>query len=334
MIKRNEYRKRLKNAQKSLETDAFLVTKQSNVKYLTGADSGKLLLTKDDAKFWLKQVYFGMAKESPVKPIEPEEGAVSGAMKAYKKTAVDDMSLSAFESVCKKLPRKPVLSDTVEKQRAVKSEEELKLLIKSANMGKKAIAYAEEVIKPGVSEFEATAKIEGFIREQGSEYPPFGSGLLCLGGPNAGYPHKPPSSRKFRESDLVVVDLGAVHEGYYSDMTRTFRLGKVPEKHLKIADFIDGLEKECISMIKPGVEIKSVFDYANEAIKAKGYKFAHLLGHGVGLDIHEKPSLGPKDEDVFEKNMVVTAEPGIYAKGFGCRSEDTIIVGKKNRVIT
>lgn len=133
----------------------------------------------------------------------------------------------------------------------------------------------------------------------------------------------------------MIIDLGAVVDGYHSDMTRTFKVGKVDKKKAELVTFVDRLKEDAIDKIKSDGKISEIHNFINKAIEKKGYKFAHLSGHGVGLEIHEKPSIGPDEKEVFKSGMVFTIEPGIYTTKYGARSEDTIaLVGKKVRVLT
>ena len=149
------------------------------------------------------------------------------------------------------------------------------------------------------------------------------------------FPSKLEGYIRFQEGDMLVLDLGAVYKGYHSDMTRTIRVGKVSEDKDKLVRLVQRLKVDAIDMIEVGGKISDIHKWIESEMEKKGFKFAHLSGHGVGLEIHEKPSLGPDGDEVFQNGMVFTVEPGIYTTKYGARSEDTIALVKgKKKILT
>jgi Xaa-Pro aminopeptidase len=336
---KSEFEERVKKLQTSLEEqklDAIIIGAGCNVRYLSGADTGRILISQDHAIHWARELYTPLLEESPLERREPESKCVREFVTSnkFKAVGIDEILLSGYQSLDPLYQRVLKPSDAVEQLRKIKSEREIEVLKKSAQIARKGMDYAESKEIKGMTEQQLTAEIEYEIRRNGSEATPFGGGLLCLSGPNAGYPHKPPTDRKIRDGDTVVIDLGAVFEGYHSDMTRTFRIGKLDPKEDELCDFIDWLKLEAIDRIDLGESIAEMHKFVESEIEKKGYVFHHLTGHGVGLEIHELPGVSPDEKDVFTEGMVLTIEPGIYYNGFGTRSEDTIVVGKKIEVIT
>jgi len=338
MFSKSDYRRRLRSAQSKLgELDALLVLKDENMRYFTGVESGRLLIWGDGAKFYLNPVYNSLALRSPVQPTEHKKDIVKEFVlsKRFKRVGVDDISLGSYKAMDPKLRKRIRASDICENLRKIKSKGELRLLSRASKIAAETMRAVEESQIIGMSEFALVGAIECEIRSRGSERPPFSNGMLCMSGPNSAYPHAPVTSRRIREGDLVIIDLGAVCEGYHSDMTRTLMAGAVPKEKFNLVGFVDWLKEEAIDRIEVGGKISTIHDYINKEIEKKGYKFAHVSGHGVGLEIHERPSVGPTEKDVFENGMVFTIEPGIYAKRYGTRSEDTIaIVNGKKKVLT
>lgn len=334
-----EYGRRLKNLQGRLESekmDAFLVITEKNLRYLLGFDSGRVLVTRDSALCWAKESYWDMIQSKGVELRVYEKDAVSDYVNSegYKSVGVEDLTSSALDGLREKLKcgLKPTMM--VEDMRKTKSRAEIELLEKSAAIAKKGMKKAEDVVGPGVSELEAAAEIEYAIRKAGSMECPFGTGILCCSGPNSRYPHAPLTNRRMRSGDLVVVDLGAVFDFYNSDMTRTFALGRASKEQERLLGVVKNLEEECIARIKVGEPISTLYNFSEEKIKETGNQPSHMLGHGVGLEIHEKPSVGPDEKDVFQEGMVLTIEPGVYTKEFGARFEDTLVVEKRVRRLT
>ncbi len=333
-----ERRERLKSAQRQLgELDALLVRSGSNLRYFTGVDSGRLLIWRGGAVFWLKEVYFGRSSGSPIKPRRYSENCIEDFVSSqeFGKVGVDGISLSGYRGLRPSLRKVLRPSDVCEQLRKLKSRAEIKVLSRAGEIAADAMRALDQSRLPGMTELELSGLIEHSLRDAGSERPPFSEGMLCLSGPNARYPHAPSSDRKIREGDLVVLDLGAVCDGYHSDMTRTLGIGKVPEEAASAADFIDELKDRAIEGVETGGSISELHGFIKSEIEGEGHQLVHLSGHGVGLDIHEKPSVGPDEDDAFQNGMVFTIEPGIYTEKFGARSEDTVaLLNGKARVLT
>jgi len=338
---KSEFKERVEKVRKALSKenlDAFLAGNDENVRYLSGVDTGRVLITSDEAIHWLAPVYSDMTA-GVLEERERKKDAIKDFLKEKKFKAVgtDDLPYSAYKEL--KPPLKKLLKpvELLEGLRKIKSKKELEALEKSADIAKKGMAVATGQDITGMTEQQLTADIEYEIRKSGSESAPFGKGLLCLSGPNARHPHAFETDRVIKDGDCVVVDLGAVFEGYFSDMTHTIRVGNVASEKADLCDFIDDLKERAISQIKLGKKISELHNFCEEEIKKKGYEFLHLAGHGVGLQIHEAPHVSPDEEDVVQGGMAFTIEPGIYTTkfgGFGCRSEDTIIFEKKAKIIT
>ncbi len=222
---------------------------------------------------------------------------------------------------------KLVSTDVLRRVRTVKSAYEIEQLKKAAEIARLGMEEAYQVIHGGVREIDAVAEIEAQIRKLGSEEPPFGGGALLSSGKNSANIHALSGNKKIKKNSLVVVDLGAKINGYYSDMTRTIKLGKLKKRDEKIFDFVRELELRAIGRVKEGMKAKEIHDFVEKEIQKRGYKFYHNTGHGIGLEVHELPNLGPDSEDVIQEGMVFTIEPGIYLPGkFGVRFEDTILL--------
>ena len=157
--------------------------------------------------------------------------------------------------------------------------------------------------------------------------------LIIAGGPNGSLPHAQVTNRKFSNGDLIVVDLTLRYNGYVSDSTRTFGLGKISSKAKEVYEIVKESQKLGLRTVKPNIRCKKVDDVCREYIKKENYEkyFIHSTGHGIGLEVHELPSIGPNSKTKLQKNMAITVEPGIYLdKKFGVRIEDSLIV-KENR---
>lgn len=239
----------------------------------------------------------------------------------------DHMSYSAFSKMQKEGLKLNPLSINFDTLRAVKDEEEIENLKKAAAIAEEALKETLLFIKEGRTEKETAAFIDYQMRLKGADGNSFDT--ICVSGKNSSLPHGVPTGKEFEKGDFITMDFGCKVNGYCSDMTRTVALGFVTDEMAKVYDIVLKAQEKASGMVKLGVKCKEVDAAARDFIKEKGYgeKFAHGLGHGVGLKIHERPVFGPSSEEILEKGHIVTVEPGIYLTGkFGVRIENTLIV--------
>lgn len=210
--------------------------------------------------------------------------------------------------------------------RKIKTPNEIKRLKKSAEIATRGMRRAEELIEPGLTELEIASEVEYEMRKSGSDGTAFDT--ILAAGENSLLPHARPADKKLREGELIIVDLGARWKDYRSDMTRTFALSPTPKQE-EIIKVVKEAQKAALEKVEAGIEAREVDEAARKIFRRNDYEkfFLHGSGHGVGLDIHEPPSLNPFSEDVLEENMVITVEPGIYlGEVGGVRFEDTVTV--------
>jgi len=214
-------------------------------------------------------------------------------------------------------------TDIVEISRSVKSNWEVENIKKALQIAEKSLTELEF----SGTEVELAAKLEYNMRINGSERASFET--IMASGARTSLPHGTPTPHEIESP--VLIDWGAVYNNYSSDTTRTII---ETEKQEEIFNIVLDAQKTAIKSIKPGVKSCEIDAAARDVITEYGYgdSFIHSTGHGVGLEIHESPSLSKNDEGKLEKEMVVTVEPGIYLEGeFGVRIEDMVLI--KNRAI-
>ncbi|MBT4512059.1 MAG: aminopeptidase P family protein [Chloroflexi bacterium] len=247
----------------------------------------------------------------------------------------DGMTLTAYRQLVKaarRLPPKsrPRLIPTyglVESLRAVKNTKEINSIQNAAALADAAVEHADTLLKPGTTEKELAWSLEKHLRENGSENLPFP--IIVASGPNSALPHAQPTDRTISEGESIVIDLGARVNGYCSDITRTICMGKPDKRLAQIYNIVLQAQSAAQENITVGMNGDTADGIAREIIERAGYgdKFGHSLGHGVGLDEHEQPRLGPNSADVLTTNMVFTIEPGIYIEGWGgVRIEDMVLL--------
>ena len=219
------------------------------------------------------------------------------------------------------------LGDSLDLLRSVKTEREIECLAKAESIGDLAFSHMLTVLKPGVTELEAAAELEYFMKTHGAEDISFET--IVASGVNSSMPHAMPSHKKIEAGDFVTMDFGCKYNGYCSDMTRTVVVGRADEKQKEIYRIVLEAQLAGLEAVRSGARGCDVDKVSRDIITKAGYGdcFGHGLGHSVGLYIHEEPRLSRLCETVLEPNMIQTVEPGIYLPGFGgVRIEDMVVV--------
>ncbi|NQT73223.1 MAG: aminopeptidase P family protein [Chloroflexi bacterium] len=329
--------------------DALFVSQAINRRYLSGftGSAGYLIVTHKDAILATDFRYVQQAKtQAPDFQIIQIGGQLnSWFTKLISDLGVkslgfegDDVALTTYQQIVKAARKtspksRPRLISTegiVERLRAVKETEEVESIKKAAAIADAAEDYASTQLKPGMTEKELAWILEKFLREEGSQNLPFP--IIVASGPNSALPHAQPTDRPIQEGEPVVVDLGARVNGYCSDITRTICYGKPGDDLSRIYRIVLEAQASAMNSICVGMKGEESDQLARDIIEKTGYgnSFGHSLGHGVGLDEHEYPRLGPNSTDVMEPNMVFTVEPGIYIEGWGgVRIEDMVLLEEK-----
>lgn len=215
----------------------------------------------------------------------------------------------------------------IESLRWLKDAEELNLLRQAIAISDRAFNETRALIQAGISEKRLAWEIERRIREFGGEALAFDT--IVASGPNGATPHAVPSERVLQEGDAVIIDMGARYLGYNSDMTRTVCVGAPTARFKEIYNIVLEAQLQATAAIRPGISGGEADAVARDIITAHGYaeNFGHSLGHGIGLAVHEPPSLRKNSKHVLLANMVHSVEPGIYLPGWGgVRIEDLVLV--------
>ncbi len=304
------------------------------------SSAGMLLIFKECAYLIIDFRYIEKArntvKNCTVLEQENLTEQINSLMKKHnaKSLAVEsmDMTLSRMSFLEKKFPdiefiKSDELSNNIYDMRTIKSAEEIEKIHKAQEIAEKAFDEILGFIRPGVTEREISLKLDSFMLENGAEGLSFET--IALAGANTSMPHGVPGNYKVKNGDFVLMDFGAVYDGYHSDMTRTVCVGQPSEKMGKIYDIVLKAQLEALKKVKSGITGSELDGYARDIIDESGYGdfFGHSLGHGVGMEIHEFPTASSKSETILKENMVVTVEPGIYLPGeFGVRIEDFVVV--------
>ena len=219
------------------------------------------------------------------------------------------------------------LSGIVESLRAVKDRAELARIETAASIADGALASVLPMLRPGTTESHLQQALDGAIRSTGASGPAYDT--IVASGPNAALPHATPTDRRLECGDLVIIDVGALVDGYRSDMTRTFVLGDPSDRAAAMLEAVERSQAAGAAAVAPGVEAGDIDRACRSVIDDAGMgdAFVHGTGHGVGLDIHELPRVASGSAAALEPGNVLTVEPGVYFPGFGgVRVEDLLVV--------
>lgn len=215
----------------------------------------------------------------------------------------------------------------IDEQRRIKDDAEIKKIAEAEKIGDAAFEYILPRIKAGRTEREIALELEFFMKNQGASALSFDT--IAASGVRSAMPHGAASEKVIENGDFLTLDFGCVFEGYCSDMTRTVVIGKADERQKEIYSIVLEAQESALAAIEVQKSCCYVDSVARKVIADAGYgdKFGHGLGHSVGIEIHEMPSLSPKCHDIIEDGQVLTVEPGIYIEDFGgVRIEDLVVV--------
>jgi len=338
---------RIRHIYKELERlglDGLLVSYSPNISYLTRIHSrDAYLIVSKKKNVYLTDFRYAQETRADLKGMKVEiikGGAADHIRDAcsnlkIKRIGFEErhMSFFAYKKIISLFPKKteflPV-AGLIEGMRQVKDSCEVHKIRKAVEITIQSFRFIKEFIRPGIKEIEVAGEMERFIRQQGAQEAAFDIIVAC--GPNSSRPHHLTSQEMITADQPVLIDIGVSYQGYKSDLTRVFFLGKITSLFRRTYAIVLKAQERAIKKIKPGVKIKEVDASARQYIIAKGYGgfFGHALGHGIGLETHESPSITGGQEHVLKKGMVFTLEPAVYIPGkFGIRIEDMVLVTDK-----
>ncbi len=264
-------------------------------------------------------------------PWELIHRSIQSRMDNIAKVAIEKehMNVERYENLMKLFPNAKFVSaeEKLRLLRMIKDEKELKILEEACSLADYAIEFGVSEIKEGKSELDVLNAIEYALKQKGVTEMSFST--MVLTGANAASPHGNPGNNKIQKGDLVLFDLGVVVDRYCSDITRTVAYGDINDKQKEIYDTVLKAQLAALEVSKPGVTAQEVDLTARRIIADAGYGeyFPHRLGHGLGISVHEYPSLTETNPLVIQEGMVYTIEPGIYVPGIaGVRIEDDVYI--------
>lgn len=324
-----------------LKVDAVLVSALPNIRYLAGftGDNALLLETPDSRTLFTDPRFTIQASEEcSSKVIVASKGPLETAAveliakKKLKRIGFEasrltyDVYLRLKQSLPLGATLKP-LAGVVEKLRMIKSPDEIARIRRSVLTNSHAFETTIRSIRPGATEASVAAKLEFEMRSRGAERAAFDT--IVAAGDRSALPHARPTARVIAKDELLLIDMGACQDGYMSDMTRVLFVGRPGNRVKRMYSAVLESQLAAIDRVRPGATTGQVDRKARQVLERQGFgkEFVHSTGHGLGLEIHEPPRVGKRDQTKLEAGMVITIEPGAYIRGFGgIRIEDTVLV--------
>jgi len=333
---------------KETKADAFVTTALPNVRYLTGftGSNAALLITPLRAILFTDPRYAMQSAQEADCDIRIAKGPLAKKVAATVlrlrlKSVAFELNRLSFEDheqlkeLLKGVELKAIRG-LVETLRMVKSADEIATIRASVKLNSAALEQAIGRFKAGMMELDLAAEIDYRMRLLGADSNAFDT--IVASGARSALPHAHPSAHPIGANELLLIDMGATVAGYTSDMTRTYVVGKAETKIRRMYKAVLDSQLAALALLKPGITCAKLDRAVRDVLRGYGLDklFVHSTGHGLGLEIHERPRIGRKEAVKFEAGMTVTIEPGVYEEGTGgVRIEDTVVVtGRGCEVLT
>jgi Xaa-Pro aminopeptidase len=321
------------------QLDAMLISKPENRRYLTGftGSAGFALVTAAEALLLVDFRYVEQARAQAAgcevvtadrQFIDTLAEVVAARRLARIGFEADHLTVKQHAEFAQRLaPATLAAIDGVDRLRWVKDEAEIARIARAAAIADDAFRHVLPLLRPGAVEREIALELEVFMRRHGAEREAFET--IVASGPRSALPHGRAADRQLQSGDFVTLDFGATVEGYVSDCTRTVVIGEASAKQREVYEIVRAAHAAALAGIRPGLTGREADALARSVIAQAGYgeAFGHSLGHGVGLAVHEGPTLSPREDAVLAAGHVVTVEPGIYLTGWGgVRIENLVVI--------
>ena len=339
MTKPEHYRvEGLRKLMKAEGVTALLVTKRENVRYLTGftGSAGSVLVAS--GRPWLITDFrykLQAARETSGVSVHIQKKDFPAALReAAQRAGVENLwfdethvTSDGIRKLRKQGLRPREYRDLVGELRQRKDARELRHIREAVRRAEDSFRELKKYIRPGARERDLAFMLEFLMRERGARKAAFDT--IIASGRNGAMPHASTTDRRIRQGDLVTFDFGAEADGYFSDITRTYCVGRPSPRQREIHALVQSAQEAAIKSVRSGMACKALDAVARDIIRDAGHgeHFGHGTGHGIGLMVHEGPSLSPLSRDRVAEDMVFTVEPGVYVPGWGgVRIEDMVLV--------
>jgi Xaa-Pro aminopeptidase len=318
---------------------AFLVTALPNVRYLSGftGSNGALLVSEDRSILFTDPRYDLQASAESDCDVKIAKGPLLTTVAAwvkrlrlkalgFERTRIRFDEHEQLKTLLARTRLKP-LAGAIEQLRMMKSASEIATIQASVELNSAALDQALRHLRGSMTEVDLAAEIEYRMRSSGADGPAFET--IVASGRRTSLPHARPTDQPIQRDELLLIDMGASVAGYASDMTRTYAVGKLDPKRRRLYRAVLEAQLAAIDAVRPGIACAKVDGVARRVLGSFGLDklFIHSTGHGLGLEIHERPRVGRKERTKLEPGMVITIEPGAYDEHLGgVRIEDTVVV--------
>ena len=342
--------RRVRERLDAVSADAIVIGSLTNIRYLTGftGSAALAIVTPRGGMLCVDGRYGQQASEQLTRARCDVEIRVVGtssemnetvtrAMSSHSRIVYDatEFTLAQFEALGGATSYMHRMDGFVGAVRECKDAAELERIAFAASCADAALGQLEQLVSQAqVTERDLRDELEYLMRKAGADGPSYDT--IVASGENAALPHHRPTSRTIVEGDSLVIDIGALVEGYHSDMTRTFLIGECPSEIVKMYEVVREVQRLAVEMVRPGVVCGSIDSWCREEFARRGLAelIAHSTGHGVGLLIHESPWLRAGGAEQLQPGQVVTVEPGLYRVGVGgVRIEDLLVVTQTGHTV-
>jgi len=336
-----EKRKHLvRRAMESGHLDGFLFTSLENIRYLsgfTGSDAAVILTEKEsffltDSRYWIQAEQ--EVKGAEIVRYKKKPDGIASLFSSLKLKAIGFeaafLTVSFHRALSKRLEegtRLHPMEEEIKLLRMVKDEEELALMRKAIQISSDAFQHALKTLKEGTLEEEIAFEMEFHMKRNGADA--LGFDIIVASGKRSALPHGRASQKRVERGDFILFDFGSRFQGYHSDETCTVICGPPTSEQKTIFQLVKEAHDKAVALVRPGIPIHELDAAARDHIRNCGYGdyFGHGLGHGVGLAVHEDPTINAENKNVLQEGMVFTIEPGIYVPNLGgVRLEDMVRV--------
>ena len=316
--------------------DSILITDLNDIRYLTGftGSNGWLVVTESSVRLITDGRYVEQARsQTDVDVVEARTVSdMVGALDREQSTRLmfqsSQVSVDLFERLKSVGGQLHPIGTKLADLRRAKDPTEIAAIEQAVRCADLALAEVCPTIDDSMTETDVRDELEYRMRRHGADGPSYDT-IVASGPVNSARPHHRPSSRRLEEGDLIVIDVGALVDGYHSDLTRTFALGACSDELRERYEIVRESQRRGVNAVRPGTRARDIDEICREVFRSRDLEadFVHGTGHGVGLVIHEEPFLGPTSTATLSAGDVVTVEPGLYRVGLGgVRIEDLLVV--------
>ena len=335
--------RQLRQAMRDMGLDGFLATDPQDVSYLSGFSSydSYLLVTRRGLALITDSRYVEQAQKQCRGPrVIERRGTMALAVANLAKRAAlsriglepAGLSLEAYRRLGKALGRGKLVDapGLVRRARIRKDSREQAAIRRAVKVAQESFLAVRRWLRAGMTELEVAGRLDYEMKCRGASEPAFTTIVAC--GAKSSMPHAQPGKVRIKANQPLLIDWGAIVNGYSCDLTRVLFLNSMPQSLRAVYEIVREASRAGLKVIKPGISAKKVDEAARTVIKEAGYGkyFGHGLGHGIGRDVHEAPVISPRSRDILEEGMIFTIEPGIYLPGRGgIRIENDVLVTKQ-----